>query len=362
MNASAFPIAEHPSPTGEAERKRILENPGFGTHFTDHMAHIRWTHDEGWHGGGIIPFGPIILSPAAAVLHYAQEIFEGMKAFRHEDGSIWGFRPERNAARFASSARRLALPELDEDMFMASVRELVAADRDWVPSGGETSLYLRPFMFASEEFLGVRPSRAVDYYCLASPAGAYFPRGVQPLKVWISREYSRAGRGGTGAAKCGGNYASSLIGKTEAASHGCDEVLFLDAQTRTTIDELSGMNVFAVYADGTLRTPVLSGSILEGITRESILMLAADLGLTPTEENLVASDLMDDIAAGRVREAFACGTAAVVNPIGEFRSEDSAWTIGDGGSGETTLAIRKALCDIQYGRADDTRGWMTRLV
>ncbi|MCT1999293.1 branched-chain amino acid aminotransferase [Brachybacterium muris] len=363
MSALTFTPAATARRITDDERARILAAPGFGQHFTDFMAHARWTVSEGWTGAELVPFGPLQLSPAAAVLHYGQEIFEGMKAFRHADGSVWTFRPEQNARRMARSARRLALPELPEEDFLESVRALVAADEPWVPQPtGETSLYLRPFMFASEEFLGVRASHTVDYYVIASPAGAYFPRGVQPLVVWVTDTYARAGAGGTGAAKCGGNYASSLLAKNEAVAHGADEVLFLDSETHTAIDELSGMNVFAITRDGRILTPRLTGSILEGVTRESVLQLAADRGLQPVETTLVMSEVLDQISSGEITEMFACGTAAVITPIGEFRSQDGTWTIGDGGSGQTTLALREELTGIQYGRVPDRYGWLTRLV
>ena len=363
MSALTFTPTTTTRRTADDERARILAAPGFGEHFTDFMAHARWTEQGGWTGSELVPFGPLQLSPAAAVLHYGQEIFEGMKAFRHADGSVWTFRPEQNARRMARSAQRLALPELPEEDFLESVRALVAADEPWVPQPtGETSLYLRPFMFASEEFLGVRASHTVDYYVIASPAGAYFPRGVQPLVVWVTDTYARAGAGGTGAAKCGGNYASSLLAKNEAVANGADEVMFLDSETHTAIDELSGMNVFAITRDGRILTPSLTGSILEGVTRESVLRLAEDRGLQPVETTLVMSDVAQQISDGEITEMFACGTAAVITPIGEFRAVGGTWTIGDGGSGRTTLALREELTGIQYGRVPDRHGWLTRLV
>lgn len=363
MTALAFPQPDAARRATDDERAAILADPGFGNAFTDFMARATWTAQEGWHDDAIVPFGPLTLSPAAAVLHYAQEVFEGLKAFRHADGSVWCFRPEHNGERMRRSARRLALPELPVEDFLASIRELVRADEPWVPEAhGETSLYLRPFMFASEEFLGVRAAHRIDYCVIASPAGAYFPRGVQPLVVWVSDTVSRAGAGGTGAAKCGGNYASSLIGKVEAAEHGADEVLFLDAETRTFIDELSGMNVFAVTSDGRLLTPTLTGAILEGVTRESILRLAADRGLEPVEQRLPIAEVLEDVRAGRITEMFACGTAAVINPIGEFRCTGGSATVGDGGPGTTTMALREELTGIQYGRVEDRHGWLTRLV
>lgn len=363
MSALDFTQTSTARRVGDDERAQILADPGFGQHYTDFMTHVRWTEAEGWHGAEILPFGPLQLSPAAAVLHYGQEIFEGLKAFRHADGSVWTFRPERNAERMQRSARRLALPELPVEDFLASLTAAVSADEPWVPEAtSEESLYLRPFMFASEEFLGVRASHCVDYYVISSPAGPYFPRGVQPLVVWVTGEFARAGAGGTGAAKCGGNYASSLLAKNEAAENGADEVMFLDSETHTSIDELSGMNVFAVTRDGRLLTPTLTGSILEGVTRESILRLAADRGLEIVEQRLVMSEVVAQLDQGEITEMFAAGTAAVINPIGELRDRSGSWTVGDGGSGEVTLALRKELTDIQYGRIPDRHGWLTQLV
>lgn len=363
MSALTFPQSDTSRRIGDAERAAILADPGFGTHFTDFMAHARWSEGSGWSEDEIVPFGPITLSPASAVLHYGQEIFEGMKAFRHDDGSVWTFRPEQNARRMQRSAARLALPELPVEDFLASITALVRADEPWVPAPtGETSLYLRPFMYASEPFLGVRASHAVDYLVIASPAGAYFPRGVQPLVVWVTDAFARAGAGGTGAAKCGGNYASSLLAKYEAGEQGADEVMFLDSETHTFIDELSGMNVFAITEDQRILTPQLTGSILEGVTRASILQLAEDRGLTPIEERLAYDRVCEDLRAGRITEMFACGTAAVINPIGEFRDRHGSVRVGDGGSGETTLSLREELTGIQYGRLEDRYGWMTRLV
>ncbi|HEX7351796.1 branched-chain amino acid aminotransferase [Brachybacterium sp.] len=363
MSALDFTQTSTTRRVGDDERAQILADPGFGSRFTDFMAHARWTEEAGWTESAVIPYGPLQISPASAVLHYGQEIFEGLKAFRHADGSVWTFRPEKNAERMQRSARRLALPELSVDDFLASLTAAVAADEPWVPEAtSEESLYLRPFMFASEEFLGVRASHTVDYYVIASPAGPYFPRGVQPLVVWITDEYARAGAGGTGAAKCGGNYASSLLAKREAAENGADEVMFLDSETHSSIDELSGMNVFAVTSDGRLLTPALTGSILEGVTRESVLRLAADRGLEVVEQQLVMSEVLGQVDRGEITEMFAAGTAAVLNPIGELRARGGSWTIGDGGSGETTLALRKELTDIQYGRIPDRHGWLTRLV
>jgi branched-chain amino acid aminotransferase len=359
-----FDLHRNPSPASAERRAQIHANPGFGVHFTDHMVRAVWTKDGGWGEGRVEPYGPIQLMPSAAVLHYAQEIFEGLKAYRHADGSVWSFRPEANAERMQRSARRIALPELPTEDFVESLRALIAVDEPWVPPAGtgETSLYLRPFTFASEPFLGVRPADEATYCLIASPAGAYFPGGLKPVTLWISQHYARAGAGGTGAAKAGGNYASSLAGQLEGIENGCDQAVFLDSSTQTYIEELGGMNLFFVTRDNHLVTPELTGSILEGITRDSILELAPSLGLTPQERRIPIQEWKDGVASGEISEVFACGTAAVITPVGELRWEGGSApsTAGEGG-GEVTKAIRTALLDIQYGRVEDTHGWMTRL-
>ncbi len=340
----------------------ILADPGFGLHFSDHMFLAEWTPDRGWHDARVTPYAPLSLDPATAVLHYAQEIFEGMKAYRHRDGSVWTFRPEENAARMVRSSQRMALPVLPEAAFVASVDALVRTDERWVPEPtGEKSLYLRPFMFASEKFLGVRPAKHVTYLVIASPAGAYFAKGLRPVSIWLSEEYSRAGVGGTGAAKTGGNYASSLLPHREAIENGCDQVAFLDTVERRWVEELGGMNLYYVYDDGTIVTPALSGSILQGITRASILELAGKLGHQVEERQVAVEEWRDGVGSGRITEVFACGTAAVVTPVGTLK-----WRGGEVSSGEdagpVTRQIREALVDIQYGRAEDTFGWMHKVL
>jgi branched-chain amino acid aminotransferase len=360
--ALEFELRPSPRKRSTAERQAILADPGFGLHFSDHMAVATWTAADGWHDSAVVPYGPFALDPAAAVLHYAQEVFEGLKAYRHPDGSVWLFRPDRNAERFANSARRLALPVLEPDDFLASIESLIAADQAWVPSGAEKSLYLRPFMFASEAFLGVRPARRVTYCCLASPAGAYFASGVKPVRIWISTTYTRAAPGGTGEAKCGGNYAASLIAQQEAAEQGCDQVMFADAAEHAWLEELGGMNVYLVTSDHELITPELNGSILEGVTRDSILTLAGEFGLTPVERRVALAELVEGIRSGWVTELFACGTAAVITPIGELKDKSGSYAVGSGETGETTAALRKNLLDIQYGRAADAHGWLRRVL
>jgi branched-chain amino acid aminotransferase len=357
-----FELRPNPHPRSEAERSAIMADPGFGVNFTDHMAVATWTAADGWHDQAVVPYGPFSLDPATAVLHYAQEIFEGLKAYRHADGTVWTFRADQNAARFARSAVRLALPVLPAEDFLASLDALIAADAGWVPSSGEQSLYLRPFMFASEVFLGVRPSKRVTYCCIASPAGSYFSGGLRPVNIWISTSYTRAALGGTGAAKCGGNYAASLVAQQEAAEHGCEQVMFADAAEHRWLEELGGMNVYLVTSDQQLITPELTGSILEGVTRDAILMMAPDFGLTPVERKISVSELLDGLRTGWVSEVFACGTAAVITPIGSLRMLDAVYPVAGGEIGETTAALRKHLLDIQYGRVEDRYGWMRRVL
>ncbi|WP_428965911.1 branched-chain amino acid aminotransferase [Micromonospora fluostatini] len=357
-----FQVRPTDRPTPPQTREEILTDPGFGRYFTDHMVTVAWTPDAGWHDHQVTALAPITLHPGAAVLHYAQEILEGLKAFRHADGSVWLFRPTLNARRFAASSRRLVLPELDEETFVESVAALVRADEAWVPGyGGEQSLYLRPFMYATEAFLGVRPARQVTYSVIACPAGAYFPSGVTGVTLWISTRYSRAAIGGTGAAKCGGNYAASLDPQREALEHGCEQVLYLGGEQRRDIDESGTMNVFFVTAEHELLTPSL-GTILDGVTRDSVLTLAATHGLKAVERSISLDELRAGLADGTVTEAFAAGTAAVITPIVGFKSEEFTASVGDGEPGTYTRQFREHLLDIQYGRAEDTHGWMHRVL
>ncbi|UWF78407.1 MULTISPECIES: branched-chain amino acid aminotransferase [Microbacterium] len=350
-----FTVTKNLAAKTPAQREEILKDPGFGTSFTDHMVDICWSEKGGWHRPRVQPYGPISLDPAASVLHYGQEIFEGIKAYRHADGSIHTFRPDRNARRLQKSAQRLALPELPEEYFLQSLRELIAVDGDWVPSGADQSLYLRPFMFAKEAFLGVRPGKKVAYYLIASPAGAYFKGGAKPVRIWLSETYSRAGKGGTGAAKTGGNYAASLLPQAEAYEKGCDQVVFLDQDRH--VEELGGMNIVFVYRDGRIVTPE-SDSILEGITRDSLLQLAEDRGHTVERRAVTLGEWRQGVASGDIVEVFACGTAAVVTPIGALVAQDFE---DEQPLGELALSLREELTDIQYGRREDKHGWLYRL-
>jgi branched-chain amino acid aminotransferase len=354
-----FEIRPNPQPVAAAERDALLVDPGFGRVFTDHMVTIRYADGKGWYDARVEARAPIPMDPATAVLHYAQEIFEGLKAYRSGDG-VAMFRPEANAARFVSSARRMAMPALPEAVFVESLHRLIGIDRDWIPTAAEGSLYLRPFMYASEVFLGVRPAAEYLYVVIASPVGSYFSGGVKPVTVWVSADYTRAAPGGTGAAKAGGNYAASLVAQAEAIEHGCEQVVFLDAVERKYVDELGGMNVFLVYDDGTIATPSL-GTILPGITRDSIIRLARDAGHDVVERPVSFEEWKADAASGRVREAFACGTAAVITPLGTIRHPGGEFRMGDGGMGTVTAALRQSLVDIQRGRAVDPYGWVHKV-
>lgn len=355
-----FTTLPHPAPTSDEARAAVLANPGFGTNFSDHMVTIEWTEGKGWHDAVVGPRQPIALDPAAAVLHYAQEIFEGLKAYVQADGSVALFRPEANAARFNRSAERLAMPELPEAVFVEAIEQLVRIDRAWIPASEGASLYIRPFMIATEAFLGVRPARQYKFVVIASPAGNYFKSGAPAVSIWVS-EYTRAAPGGTGAAKCGGNYAASLVPQGEAIARGHDQVVFLDAAEHKWIEELGGMNLYFVFDDGTLLTPALTGTILAGITRDSLLMLAREEGLNVVEGRYSLDQWRDDAASGKLVETFACGTAAVVTPVGKVAGHQGEFTIGSGGPGQLTQRLKDRLVAIQRGEAADTHGWIRKV-
>ncbi|MET8779915.1 branched-chain amino acid aminotransferase [Nocardia sp. NPDC050713] len=360
--AAQFAHVPHPAPAPAQRVQEILAAPGFGRFFTDHMVSIDYTAGEGWSNARVEPYGPLPMDPATMVFHYGQAIFEGLKAYRQSDGSVSCFRIDANATRFRKSARRMAMAELPEELFIESVRQLLAVDERWVPAaGGEDSLYLRPFMFATEAGLGVKPAAAYKYLLLGSPAGAYFPRGVKPVRVWLSTEYVRAAPGGTGEAKVAGNYAASLLAQAQASEKGCDQVVWLDACERRYVEEMGTNNLFFVFGSGSearLVTPELSGSLLPGITRDSLLTLAADAGYPVEERKISVEEWRKGAESGAITEVFACGTAAVITPVGWVRSAEGEFTIGGGEPGEVTMALRDTLTGIQRGTFADIHGWM----
>ncbi len=357
-----FKVTKNPNPTPDAEREKIIANPTFGTHFTDHQVVVVWEKDKGWHSHQVIPYGPILMDPSAAVLHYGQEIFEGIKAYRHKDGSIWTFRPEMNAKRLQKSAHRMALPELPIETFVESLRQLIAVDGAWVPTqDGEKTLYFRPFEIAAENFLGVRAAHRAEYRVIASPVGPYFTGGIKPVSIWIALDSARAGKHGTGEAKTGGNYAASLLAQNEGYENGCSQVVFLDAESATYIEELGGMNLFFVFKDGSVVTPALDGTILHGITRDSVITLLKDRGHKVEERKFSLDELSNAAKSGDLVEVFACGTAAVVTPVGLLKSRKEEIEIGGGEPGALTVSIREELTSIQYGNLPDKHGWLVKL-
>lgn len=355
--AQKFSYCQNTAPASFEELAKIHKNLRFGVDFTDHMVSIQWDIENGWHDYQVLPYGPLSLDPACSVLHYGQEVFEGIKAYRHEDGSVWTFRPGFNAARLANSARRIALPELPQLDFIASLAALIQVDERWVPSIPGASLYFRPFIYASESFLGVRAAQKAHYLLIACPVSPYFKGGLSPVSIWVSKEYHRACPGGTGEAKTGGNYASSLLPQIKAAEKGYDQVCYLD-QDYHYLEELGGMNVFIVYRDGSVTTPALTGTILEGGTRSAIITLLQDNGYRVAEKRIAIDELADSIHSGEVVEMFACGTAAVVTPIGRLASDDFTATIP---GGAVTSWVYETLTGIQYGVIEDKYGWMYRL-
>jgi branched-chain amino acid aminotransferase len=355
----------------DADRQAVLAAPGFGQVFTDHMITLRWSAERGWHDGRLEPYGPFSFDPATMVFHYAQEFFEGLKAYRQDSGAIAMFRPDANAARFNRSARRMAMPELPEQTFVRALELLVAQDRDWVPPGEGNSLYLRPFLIATQRGLGVNhPSSEYLFCVIASPAASYFSGGVKPVTVWLSEEYTRAAPGGTGAVKCGGNYAASFVAQQQAVEQGCDQVVWLDAAEHRWVEEMGGMNLFFVHegagggagAGGPqIVTPPLTGTLLPGITRDSLLRLAPELGVEAVEDRIAIDQWQARCASGELTEVFACGTAAVITPVGQVKGKSAEWKIGDGIPGPVTMRLREELIGIQYGRLPDPFTWIHKV-
>jgi branched-chain amino acid aminotransferase len=348
-----------------AERERLLESPGFGQVFTDHMITIQWTEERGWHEALLRPYGPLTLDPATQVFHYAQELFEGLKAYRRGDGSIVAFRPYANAARFNRSCVRMAMPELPLDLFVRSLELLVSTDHEWVPTAEGHSLYLRPFMIATQRGLGVNsPSSSYTFIVIASPSAAYFTGGIKPVSVWLSKDYTRAAPGGTGAAKCGGNYAGAFVAQKQAVAEGCDQVVWLDANEHRWVEEMGGMNLFFVYgagADARVMTPALTGTLLPGVTRDSLLKLAPNLGIPAEEGRISIDEWREGNASGELSEVFACGTAAVITPVGRVKGPDGEWLVRSGEPGPVTMRLREELVGIQYGERPDPYGWIHKI-
>ncbi len=354
-------VRPNPSPVDPVERARRVADPGFGRVFTDHMVVAEYVEPAGWGPTVVQAYQPLSFDPACSVLHYGQAIFEGFKAYRQQGGGLATFRPADNARRFAASAARLAMPAFPAERFVEAADALIRQDREWVPGGDGQSLYVRPLMIATEPFLGVRPSERYLFLIIACPAAQYFPKGLHPVTAWISEEYVRAALGGTGAAKCAGNYAASLVAQRQAQGQGCDQVVWLDSNERKYVEEMGGMNVFFVEQAGgrtTVVTPQLTGSLLAGVTRDSVLRLARDAGFGAEERQVSVDEWEASARSGKMTEAFACGTAAVITPIGALKSERRSWTMGDGKSGAITTQLRELLIDIQYGRSPDRYGWM----
>ena len=351
------------NPTNDASREEKIAAGGFGKYYTDNMVVAEWIEGQGWSDAELKAYGPLSLDPATSVLHYGQEIFEGMKAYTQPDGGVSLFRPTANAERFNRSASRMALPEIPVDDFVEAVVALVKQDIKWVPKNVGESLYIRPFMIATEIGLGVRPSNHATFLVITTPASAYFDPS-KAVTVWISTEFVRAAKGGTGAAKTGGNYAGSLLAQKQAAAEGCDQVVWLDAIEHRWVEEMGGMNLYFVKGEGkdaTIFTPKLTGTLLAGITRDSILTVAQDLGYKVEEGMISTDDWRDGVASGEITEIFACGTAAVVSPVGAAKSAAGTWVTGDGEPGKITMEIRNHLLGIQHGTIEDTHGWNVRV-
>ena len=344
----------------ELKQKPDEKNLGFGKYYTDHMFMMDYDEGQGWHDACIVPYGPIPMEPTCVTLHYAQETFEGMKAYRTAEGKIQLFRPEMNARRMINSNARLCMPAFPEDMFIEAVKAIVKVDADWVPSEPETSLYIRPFMFATEGALGAHASSSYKFVIVLSPSGAYYKEGVNPVRILIEDELVRAVKGGTGFAKCGGNYASSLLAQKKAAEQGCAQVLWLDGVERKYVEEVGTMNVMFKIA-GEIYTAAIDGSVLPGVTRDSIIHILRDWGYTVNEGKLSVDDLMKAGHDGTLEEAFGTGTAAVISPIGEFLYKDDSVRINDFKTGELTQKLSDYLTGIQWGREEDKYNWTTTI-
>ncbi len=342
------------------ERKDLKEKPtgelGFGKYQTDYMFVMDYDEGQGWHDARIVPYGPIEFDPASMVLHYAQETFEGMKAYKAKDGRILLFRPEMNARRFINSNKRLSMPIIEENDFVQAVEEIVRVEKDWIPTGEGESLYIRPYMFATEKAIGVHPSHSYKFIIICSPVGAYYPEGVNPVKIYVEDEFVRATVGGTGFTKCGGNYAGSLAAQVKAEALGYTQVLWLDGVERKYVEEVGSMNVM-FEIDDTIITAPTEGTVLPGVTRDSILHILRDWGYKVEERHLAIEDLMKAGHDGTLQEAWGTGTAAVISPIGELYYKGDVVQINDFKTGSLTQKIYDTLTGIQWGDLPDTYGW-----
>lgn len=328
----------------------------FGRYYTDHMFQMDWNPEQGWHDARITPYAPLMLDPSAMVFHYAQETFEGLKAYRTEDDRILLFRPEMNARRFAQSNRRLCMPELPEEDFIEAVHRLVDVDRDWVPSGEGQSLYIRPFCFATQAGIGAHPAQTYHFLIILSPVGAYYAGGLSPVKIYVEDEYIRAAPGGTGFAKCGGNYAGAFAAQEKAEKLGYDQVLWLDGVERKYVEEVGAMNVMFLIGDTVVTAPT-EGTVLPGVTRDSVIHLLKEKGYTVEERHLAIDDLMSAVASGELKEAWGTGTAAVIAPIGELFYQGQSCTVNDQQIGTLTMDLYSTLTDLQWGRRHDCYQW-----
>ena len=333
---------------------------GFGKYTTDHMFLMDYIREKGWHNARIEPYGNLSLDPAAMVLHYNQEVFEGLKAYHLADGGIGLFRPEKNIERLNASARRMVMPEVDPDFFLQALKELILLEREWIPKSKGTSLYIRPTMIANEPALGVRPAEQYLFYIILGPVGAYYPEGFSPTKIFVSDEYVRAAKGGAGEAKTSGNYGPTLLASKQAAQKGYTQVLWIDAKERKYIEEVGTSNIFFLI-DGALVTPPLAGTILPGVTRDSVLQIARRWGLNVSERLITIQEVVDGAKSGALKEMFASGTAAVISPVGEICYKENVFQIGDGRTGDLAQRLYDEITAIQYGQKEDPFGWRLRI-
>lgn len=343
--------------TTSPKQKPGPDNPlTFGTIFTDHMFVMNYQTGKGWYDPRIVPYGPFTLDPSCMVFHYGQEMFEGLKAYKSEEGKTLLFRPDRNIWRANRTNRRICIPEIPEEDFLQAIKEVVRMDEDWIPTKPGTSLYIRPFIIASDPFLGVRPSDTYIFAIILSPVGAYYPEGLNPVKIWIEDEYVRAVRGGIGEAKTGGNYVASLKSQVKAHDEGYSQVLWLDGIERKYIEEVGAMNIF-FKINGTIVTPMLNGSILPGVTRDSAIQLCKDWGLPVEERRISIDEIFNAYEEGTLEEVFGTGTAAVISPVGQLRWENHIMQVQDGGIGHYSQKLYDTITGIQLGKVKDEHGW-----